>query len=131
MDTEKKRKLLFLLKSELEKKTNLEKRMERNVFSRLLAKWNQNTFQSLSLKGLRQEEEGEQEADGLQQSTDALFRDRQDSLGVQVSAALLTWATYFQVSVVPKRQQLNMWMRRERERGRGSSAKLAPDKSCG
>lgn len=114
MDTEKKSKLLFLLKSELEKKTNLEKRMERNVFSRLLAKWNQNTFQSLSLKGLRQEEEGEREADGLQQSTDALFRDRQDSLGVQVSAALLTWATYFQVAVVPKRQQLNMRMRGRR-----------------
>lgn len=47
-------------------------------FSGLLAKWNENTFQSVSLKGMGWEEEGEQEAQRLQQSTDALFSSRQE-----------------------------------------------------
>jgi len=44
------------------------------------------------------EEEGEQEAQRLQQSTDALFSSRQESLGIKVPSAHLTWATYLQVS---------------------------------
>lgn len=103
-------------------------------FSGLLAKRNENTFQSISLKGMGWEEEGEQEAQRLQQSTDALFSSRQKALGIKVPSAHLAWATYFQVSGDPKCQQLNVCREgtQERETGRGgeSSAPLAADKPC-
>lgn len=85
-------------------------------FSGLLAKRNENTFQSISLKGMGWEEEGEQEAQRLQQSTDALFSSRQKALGIKVPSAHLTWATYFQVSGDPKCQQLNVCREGTQER---------------
>lgn len=80
---------MFLLKAELAKKTNLEKRLRRNVFSRLLAKWNQNIFQSLSLKGLGWEEGGEQEACRLQH-TRVLHSAAGSSLGAHRSPLRLS-----------------------------------------
>lgn len=67
---------------------------------------------------------GEQEAARLQQSTDALFCDRQDS---GTAGLCCTWATPVQVSVAPKWQQLNVGTRgtgRDQERGAEQSWQL-------
>lgn len=77
------------------------------------------------------EKEGERKADRLQQSTDALFHEHR-TLGVQVSAALLTWATYFQVSAVTDNCSSTHaceGIGREGQRGRGSGEKLTLDTS--
>lgn len=81
------------------------------------------SFRAFLWKGCGRRRE-EQEAARLQQSTDALFCDRQDS---GTAGLCCTWATPVQVSVAPKWQQLNVGTRgtgRDQERGAEQSWQL-------
>lgn len=103
-------------------------------FSGLLAKWNENTFQSVSLKGMGWEEEGEQEAQRLQQSTDALFSSRQEwipgSRGPFCTSHLGNSFSSFGRSQMPAAKCVQGGNSGERNRGGRSTANLAADQPC-
>lgn len=80
------------------------------------------------------EEEGEQEAARLQQSTGALFCDRQGSgtAGLCCTSHLgYSFSSFSSPEMTAAQRGHTECRQRQRERGRGSAAKLAPDKSYG